>query len=217
MLCTGCGRLYHDFGAPMTARGPAGLCRACAEREIGAVLPPAHARGSEENSWIDDSAISAKQGRGANVSGAAWVAACALVIALGMGAVAKRASLVAWAPGLGLAFDAVGLKTNDRGLDIEDVRARLGTIGDKKVLMVEGSVVNRLAKENDSPELSISLRDADGRELYVWTTHGPKGHLAKTSSARFAARLEAPPEGVKEALVRFVSTKTSASRVAEGS
>ena len=181
------------------------------------VLPPAHSRAVDVASWIDDSVSSPRRGRGANYSGAALLAACMLVMALGMGAVAKRASLVAWAPSLEVAFQTLGLKVNDRGLDIEDVRARLGSIGDKKVLMVEGSIVNRLAKENDSPELSISLRDADGRELYVWTTHGPRGHLAKTSRASFAARLEAPPEGVREALVRFVSTKTSASRVAEGS
>lgn len=217
MLCTSCGRLYHDFGAPSATRGVSGLCRACGEPDNGKILPPAQSRVVDEASWIDDSAPPGERGRAANHSGAVLVAACALVVALGMGAVAKRTSLVAWAPSLEIAFEAIGLRIDDKGLDIEDVRARLGTIGDKKVLMVEGSVVNRLVKENDSPELSISLRDADGRELYVWTTHGPRGHLAKASRARFAARLEAPPEGVKEALVRFVSTKTSASRVAEGS
>ena len=120
-------------------------------------------------------------------------------------------------PAAEYAFRAIGLPVNTRGLDIADVRARLGVVGDKRVLMVEGDVVNLLPNENASPDLRISLLAADGRELYVWTTHGPRGHLNKGERARFAARLETPPDGVEEAMVRLAPAKSPAARSTEGS
>jgi hypothetical protein len=65
--------------------------------------------------------------------------------------------------------------------------------------------------------LRIALRAADGRELYVWTTRAPKGRLARGERVGFAARLAAPPEGVEDALVKFVAPGDKVPLDAEGS
>jgi len=47
------------------------------------------------------------------------------------------------------------------------------------------------------------LRGADKRELYVWTSPAPKDRLAANEQVSFRTRLAAPPEGVRDVLVRF--------------
>ena len=53
--------------------------------------------------------------------------------------------------------------------------------------------------------LRLALRGADGRELYVWTTRGPKNSLGAHERIPFRARLAAPPNGVREVLVKFAA------------
>lgn len=132
-------------------------------------------------------------------------------------ALGARERLVAMAPVLAPVYAAIGLPVNVRGLAIENVSARLADIGDKRFLVVEGSVVNLRATDAASPDLRIALRGADGRELYVWTARAAKARLAKGEQARFAARLEAPPDGVKDAIVKFVAAGEKTARGAEGS
>jgi hypothetical protein len=131
--------------------------------------------------------------------------AAAGLLAGSMGAIGARESIVAAAPLTAGAYAAIGLPVNLRGLRIEDVRATLGEGAGKKILMVEGAVVNLRDGETAGLDLRIALRAADGRELYVWTTRAPKSRLARGERVRFTARLAAPPEGVEDALVKFVA------------
>jgi len=146
----------------------------------------------------------------------AWLA-WAFLLAAPMMAVAAREKVVAMAPFTAPAYAAIGLPVNVRGLAIEDVSARLGEAGEKKVLVVEGWIVNLRPNRTTSPDLRIALRDADGRELYVWATHAPTSQLERAQRVRFAARLEAPPEGAKDAIVKFVAVGERPTREAEGS
>jgi hypothetical protein len=77
--------------------------------------------------------------------------------------------------------------------------------------------VNLREAETAAPDLRIALRAADGRELYVWTTRAPKSRLARGERARFAARLAAPPEGIADALVKFVAPGDKVAPDPEGS
>jgi hypothetical protein len=144
-------------------------------------------------------------------------AAVIVVVAASMTALAERKRVVAMAPFAAPAFAAIGLPVNPRGLAIEGVRAQLGASGDKKVLIVDGWIANVRAGEAAAPDLRIALRDDDGRELYVWTARAPADRLGRAERVRFAARLEAPPDGVKDAIVEFVDAKPRATRGGEGS
>jgi hypothetical protein len=139
------------------------------------------------------------------------------LIAGSMAALAAREPIVRRVPELGAAYAAIGLPVNPLGLTIEDVHARMGEFGARKVLLVDGAILNQRAHEAAPPELRIVLRGADGRELYRWTTRSPKSTLAKSERVRFTARLEAPPEDVVDAVVNFVGATENSSGRAEGS
>ena len=143
--------------------------------------------------------------------------AAASLLAGSMTAIGARESIVAAVPLAADAYAAIGLPVNSRGLGIENLRARIGVSDDKRVLVVEGAVVNRREGETAAPDLRIALRAADGRELYVWTTRAPKNRLARGERVRFAARLATPPEGVEDALVKFVAPGDKVPLDAEGS
>jgi predicted Zn finger-like uncharacterized protein len=143
--------------------------------------------------------------------------AAAGVLAGSMILIGEREAIVAAAPLASGAYSAIGLPVNLRGLAIEDVRARLEQSGGKATLVVEGSIANLRQMETAAPPLRIALRGADARELYVWTTRAPKDKLAAHERAHFAARLAAPPEGAKDALVKFVSPGDKIALNMEGS
>ena len=128
-----------------------------------------------------------------------------------------RERVVAMVPFMAPAYAAIGLPVNTRGLAIQDVHARSGEAGEKKYLMIEGWIVNLRAAQTTSPDLRIALRGSDGTELYGWTARAPRRRLERAERVRFAARLEAPPEAAKDAIVRFVDTGAKATPGAEGS
>ncbi len=143
--------------------------------------------------------------------------AAASLLAGSMTAIGARESIVAAAPFAAGAYAAIGLPVNLRGLAIENVRARIDASGDKKVLLVEGAIVNLRRGETAAPDLRIALRARDGRELYVWTTRAPKDRLARGERVGFTARLATPPEGAEDALVKFVAPGDKVSPDPEGS
>ncbi len=137
------------------------------------------------------------------------------LLAGSMTAIGAREAIVAAAPLTAGAYAAIGLPVNLRGLAIDDVKAELDQ--DKKVLVIEGFIANLRATETSAPDLRIALRAADGRELYVWTTHAPKDRLAHGERVRFAARLAAPPDGAVDALVKFAAPGDKIALNPEGS
>jgi len=146
-------------------------------------------------------------------------ASLAIVAALtaGMGAVAARRTIVAAAPATGGFYAAIGLPVNRTGLAIADVSAHFGRGADKTLLAIEGELVNLRQSSTAAPDLRIALRDAEGRELYVWSTRPPKDRLAAGERAAFRARLVAPPPGVVDALVKFAAPGDNSALGPEGS
>jgi predicted Zn finger-like uncharacterized protein len=143
--------------------------------------------------------------------------AAAAALAGAMSAIGAREAVVAAAPFTAGAYAAIGLPVNLRGLGIEDVRARREDAGARRSLVVEGELANLRGVETAAPALRIALRAADGHELYVWTTRAPKDRLAARERAHFVARLDAPPEGVADALVKFVAPGDKIGSDPEGS
>jgi predicted Zn finger-like uncharacterized protein len=128
-----------------------------------------------------------------------------LVVAGVMTAVGERRAIVKAAPPVARFYAAIGLPVNLREMALENVGARLGLLDDRKVLLVEGSLVNLRGVAADTPNLRIAVRGADSRELYVWTVRAPKTHLGPNEKTSFRARLATPPEGAKDVLVKFAS------------
>ena len=125
------------------------------------------------------------------------------IVASGMGAVAARDAIVRHAPATARLYAAIGLPVNLRGLDLRHVTSTLAGEGAQRVLAVEGEIANLAATETAVPPLGVAVRGADARDIYSWTASPPKPRLAPGEIVPFRARLAAPPEGARDAVVRF--------------
>jgi hypothetical protein len=123
---------------------------------------------------------------------------------IGMMAIAYRATVVSIAPATGAVYAAAGLPVNRLGVSIAKVHATIAeqTEGPGE-LLVSGEIENLRDIKTSPPNLRLALLGEDGREIYVWTTKGPKTSLEARERVPFRARLAAPPAGVRDVLVKF--------------
>ena len=187
LRCAGCGDVWA-VAAPPVPTGEATSTR----------FEPAHVALAERDSF-EEARPPRRLGR------AAAPLAALLAIAALMSAVAQRRPIVKAAPMVARFYAAIGLPVNLRAMALQNVVARLGALDDKRVLMVEGSLVNLRGEAAPAPDLRIAVRGADARELYVWTVRAPKNRLGPNEEAPFRARLAAPPEGARDVLVKFTA------------
>jgi predicted Zn finger-like uncharacterized protein len=142
--------------------------------------------------------------------------AALLILGCAMGALAARVVIVKAVPDAARIFAAVGLPVNLRGLALDNVHTNIFDSGDRKVLIVEGAIVNLRDSSMETPNMRIALRGQDKRELYVWTAPAPKAQLGPNEQVAFRTRLAAPPEGVSDVLVRFAAFGDKLSPMKEG-
>mgnify|MGYP006271998379 CR=1 FL=1 len=113
-----------------------------------------------------------------------------------------------WAPAAH-AFAALGLPVNLHGLEIRDVRTRIVQEPTQKVLTIDGQIRNLRDGSQALPELLLSLRDQQGREVYAWKAPTPKSGLTRGEAIQFRARLAAPPDGANIVRVQFAEPTTT--------
>ena len=126
------------------------------------------------------------------------------LVIMGATFIAKRATIVAIAPATAAVYAGVGLPVNFRGLSIAKLHVTVTrqTEGPGE-LLITGEIENLRDDKTFVPDLHLALRGPDGREIYVWTTKGPKMSLNARERVPFRARLAAPPAGVRDVLVKF--------------
>ncbi|WP_372421610.1 zinc-ribbon domain-containing protein [Salinarimonas chemoclinalis] len=126
-----------------------------------------------------------------------------LAVALLVGAILARESVVRAVPDTAGLYRIVGLEVNLRGVAIGEVVSRRFEENGERVLEVEGMLTNVAGGRRDVPPLAISLRDETHTALYSWTIEPPRGDLAPGETTPFRARLVAPPAEARQVLVRF--------------
>ena len=136
------------------------------------------------------------------------VAAGVGVMAMLMLGLARREDIVRVAPSLAGAYAAIGLPVNIHGLEWREVRTSLVTDASQKVLAVEGEIRNLRSQSQTLPDIQLSLRDSNGREVYAWKTPAPKADLGGGESIPFRARLASPPGAATAVRVVFAEAKT---------
>jgi predicted Zn finger-like uncharacterized protein len=218
LRCVGCGDTWAvspEAGAPDGA--PIVEGQRLRLDALGA--PRSFPGGSDDRR--DDKALksgffSALRRAGAASAGLRRTFAVLAIIACAMAVVAARKPIVKAVPAAARVFAAIGLPVNLRGLALDGVHTNIFDLGDRKMLVVEGAVVNLRDFPTDAPNMRIALRGADKRELYVWTAPAPKSKLGPNERASFRTRLAAPPEGVNDVLVKFASVGDKLSPVKDG-
>ncbi len=146
------------------------------------------------------------------------ILATILAILIGASAlIAMRERIVRLLPPAAGAYGAIGMPVNLAGLELRDVHSRIVMDGSRKVLTVEGDIVNIRRNQNRVPMVALAIRGENGLERYNWTTPAPKSRLEPGEKIAFRARLASPPEDGADVLVRFAKldeVKASASKPA---
>ena len=137
-------------------------------------------------------------------------AAAAVAATMVAGAVIGRGAVVELMPGAAPLYSAIGLPARAPGLDFSGVSAVIVGSGSDAALVVEGEIGNASPAESAVPMLELSVRNAGGRAFYTWTSEPPRRTLAASETARFRARLAAPPTEGTQVLVRFASARNGA-------
>jgi hypothetical protein len=121
-----------------------------------------------------------------------------------------RAQVVRAVPATAALYASIGLPVNLRGLEFHAVRSELVTAGTDTVLVVEGEIANISGRDAPVPPIEIGVRGAEGQMLYTWINEPPRETLGTSDTARFSARLAAPPVEARQVLVRFAAGQEGA-------
>jgi predicted Zn finger-like uncharacterized protein len=135
--------------------------------------------------------------------------AIGLVAATGLGTMLAitvfRHEVVRIAPSLAPAFEAVGLDVNATGLEILTIRSRVLREDNHEVLEVTGEITNVTRGRQPVPMLRLSLHNAEGQQLYVWSGNAERPELGPGEKTTFRRRLANPPREAEQVMVRFVA------------
>jgi predicted Zn finger-like uncharacterized protein len=132
----------------------------------------------------------------------------ALVLAVSMSAIGFRRTIVRHLPAAGLAYAAVGLPVNLRGLEFRDLTSKILTDNGRRLLTVEGVIAQVGGGDANVPDVRVAIRDPSGREIYSWTTPAPRQKLARGETTPFRARLAAPPSAGSDIRVQFADASS---------
>jgi predicted Zn finger-like uncharacterized protein len=135
--------------------------------------------------------------------------ALGLIAATGIGTLVGltvfRHEAVRMAPGLASYFELMGLEVNSTGLDIRAVRSRIVMEDQREMLEIAGEIVNISGQRRPVPVIRLSLHNAEGRQLYVWTGTADTAELGGGDKTTFRRRLASPPKDAVQVMVRFVA------------
>lgn len=126
-----------------------------------------------------------------------------IVCVAAMAVVGARAQFVRIAPRSAALFEAAGLPVNLTGLNLERVSAKVVADGERRVLVVEGDIVNISDRDEIARPLAVSVRGDGNEPLYTWITRAPRQTVAPGERAAFVARLASPPSGGANVIVEF--------------
>jgi predicted Zn finger-like uncharacterized protein len=133
--------------------------------------------------------------------------ACAALGALVIALLVWRADVVRQLPQTAAFYRMAGLDVNLRGLSFRDVKVTSETVEGKPVLVIEGAIVGETRKAVDLPRLRFSLRDAQGAEIYAWSSVLEQTVLRPGDRAVFKSRLASPPAEGRSVDIRFFNKR----------
>lgn len=172
--------------------------------EITAEAISRHVRRPSRTKFSMKPVVIAAPAKQQNKHGNLWAAAfclstlCLLIIGIG-----ARNPLVHRVPQLAGLFKTLHMPVNLRGLEFKDVKTRLIEENGQQVLAVEGTIANLVKTPTKVPNMRVSLRGDDGREIYSWTAQPTLAKLDAGGTVMFRTRLASPPSHAKIALVNF--------------
>jgi len=140
------------------------------------------------------------------------IAAIVSILIGAMALIGLREKIVRIAPVSSAFYSAIGLPVNLAGLELRLVRSHIVLDGARKVLAIEGEIVNLRRSPNVVPPVALTVRGANGLDKYAWTAPAPKPRLEGGETIAFRARLASPPQDGTDVLVRFADAEPGSSQ-----
>lgn len=211
--CSKCKHIWHqapmEVGAP-TERAPADPASAAAETAAarpaadkfgeaaaGATVPP------PRQSMLDEPPRRllrhppqppvAERSRGVALG---WLILLLAVVSTLAALWFGRHQIVAMAPEMGRIYALVGLPVEelaDNALHLRDVTSVRREVDGKRLVVIEGYVINLSDRQQDVPLLRAELKGPPGVESREWTFEAEQKVLGPGASTRFETSTENPP------------------------
>jgi len=146
---------------------------------------------------------------------AVWAAAGIVVVALIVGAIVFRDTVVRLLPASQAAYAGIGLPVNTLGLVIENVHAQPVFQGGRPVLAVTGAIRNLHEAVVTAPPIRISLLDRTGKPVAAKVATPLDARVPGRATRHFAITIVDPPASTHDLEVTFETAgKTAAPRAA---
>jgi hypothetical protein len=123
-----------------------------------------------------------------------------------------RGDVVRMMPQTASLYAAIGLPVNLRGLAFHDVEISKEMHDGVAVLVLQGIIANVSRQPLDVPRVRFALRNANGNEVYSWTTLPSRPVLPAGEAQPFQTRLASPPAEGRQLVVRFFNRRDAGIR-----
>jgi predicted Zn finger-like uncharacterized protein len=199
--CARCAHVWHaasPAGVPLKA--VANELSAPAEESIAppTVMPPPE-EAPDVMIWAG-SDIPPRRSNRLQVIGIA--AACVAVVAAGL--LIFRDTVVAYVPGAGPAYAAIGMPVDVTGLDLTiEAQAMTASADGATTLVVTGSVTNPSSEERPVPQIRATLFSKEKAELHSWTFDAGVKTLKPGERHEFRQELAQPPAETYQVYAHF--------------
>lgn len=231
LTCPECATRYFVPDDKVGASGRTVRCSACGNRwtaegqadlelfvdpEAGALAkdadkseetPVSDLPGEELPKVFRQKATNERRVREAATVGVVWAGMAVAVMALALGGVVFRGSVVEMWPRTASAFAAVGLDVNRVGLEIEEVAAEAALQDGHAALAVSGVMRNVEDRPVTAPPLRISLLNKAGKVVAVKLASPADPVIPPGETRHFALALLDPPTTAATLEVSFDLTK----------
>lgn len=135
----------------------------------------------------------------------AWGLALVVIIGIGWGLIAARASVVTLWPPAAKLYSMIGFGQTQAGtgLELRKVTPSRGTENGVPTLAIDGEVINVSTVVRDVPKLKVALRDGNDHELQAWTVSVTEQRLLPGASVPFHTTITQPSEAATGVVVSF--------------
>ncbi|MBI1868952.1 MAG: hypothetical protein HYS06_11790 [Methylocystis sp.] len=180
-------------------------------RAIAAGAPRDDARRpSYEQSWSKPARHVRPVDRASRGARPRAIAAAVVVVAGVTAIIGLRERIVRVWPPSAAVYAALRLPVNPIGLELRGLHSKIVIEGSRRVLTIEGEIVNLRRAANLAPPIALTVRGEDGQAKYAWTTPAPKSKLEAGEKIAFRARLASPPTDGADVLARFAGLEQTA-------
>jgi|GEM_PF-722743 predicted Zn finger-like uncharacterized protein len=193
--------------APEEATDPLGDGQDAAKiaATLAAASAAAAAAASEDEPKLRKRSPHAKPARSSFRIGPALGVVAATGIGTLVGLTVFRHETVRIAPSFAPYFEMMGLEVNSTGLEIREVRSYVVMEDHREMLEISGHIFNITRTRQNVPVIRLSLHNAEGQQIYVWTGAADNAELAAGEKTQFRRRLASPPKEATQVMVRFVA------------